>query len=292
MRHSLSLDGPEAHQGENWRVPADYRTNQQSSPEQQQQQQPNLPRLRRRVRISEPAGQGGPSSNSSTTTTTRRSSKPLVSPRARYVTSTVFDSPTAAAAAVASSFHRSDSLSSSEELQEATATIDRGGSGDTGSGSLDAWDRSGGPRERFGGLGAGRRGAAGFGSPRSLQRVRSGPAMYQVDEGSSAAQMIRMAGYPLELHEVVTPDGYLLRMERIPAKASHNVVFMMHGRCMGGGAAGIAGGTGCRCCGIWDGVWWSGEPALGSCCGAVLKGVHLVGAGVSGLAYYESCKLM
>jgi hypothetical protein len=37
------------------------------------------------------------------------------------------------------------------------------------------------------------------------------------------------AGYPLELHEVVTHDGYLLRMERIPQHAATDAVFMMHG---------------------------------------------------------------
>lgn len=37
------------------------------------------------------------------------------------------------------------------------------------------------------------------------------------------------AGYPLEVHEVLTADGYLLRMERIPQHGSTDVVFMMHG---------------------------------------------------------------
>lgn len=36
-------------------------------------------------------------------------------------------------------------------------------------------------------------------------------------------------GYPLEVHEVVTHDGYLLRMERIPQHAATDAVFMMHG---------------------------------------------------------------
>lgn len=41
-----------------------------------------------------------------------------------------------------------------------------------------------------------------------------------------------MPGYPLEVHEVVTADGYLLRMERIPQPSSTDAVFMMHGeRC-------------------------------------------------------------
>jgi hypothetical protein len=38
-----------------------------------------------------------------------------------------------------------------------------------------------------------------------------------------------LSGYPLEVHEVVTPDGYLLRMERIPQPTSTEAVFMMHG---------------------------------------------------------------
>jgi hypothetical protein len=37
------------------------------------------------------------------------------------------------------------------------------------------------------------------------------------------------AGYPLEVHEVLTPDGYLLRMERIPQHGAADVTFMMHG---------------------------------------------------------------
>jgi hypothetical protein len=37
------------------------------------------------------------------------------------------------------------------------------------------------------------------------------------------------SGYPLEVHEVVTSDGYLLLMERIPLPAATDVVFMMHG---------------------------------------------------------------
>jgi hypothetical protein len=38
-----------------------------------------------------------------------------------------------------------------------------------------------------------------------------------------------IAGYPLEVHEVLTPDGYLLVMERIPQHGATDVVFMMHG---------------------------------------------------------------
>ena len=35
---------------------------------------------------------------------------------------------------------------------------------------------------------------------------------------STAADIIRQAGYPLEEHEVVSQDGYITRMERIPNK--------------------------------------------------------------------------
>lgn len=64
---------------------------------------------------------------------------------------------------------------------------------------------------------------------RRLQRSHSGPAVSVLRDVSSAGQVIRMAGYPLEVHEVITPDGYLLRMERIPLPTSTDAVFMMHG---------------------------------------------------------------
>jgi hypothetical protein len=44
---------------------------------------------------------------------------------------------------------------------------------------------------------------------------------------------VLLTGYPLEVHEVVTPDGYLLRMERIPQPTSTEAVFMMHGALTG-----------------------------------------------------------
>lgn len=53
-------------------------------------------------------------------------------------------------------------------------------------------------------------------------------------------------GYPLEVHEVVTKDGYLLRMERIPLPASEDTVFMMHGeegRVVQGAAAAASRGV-------------------------------------------------
>ena len=38
---------------------------------------------------------------------------------------------------------------------------------------------------------------------------------------STAADIIRQAGYPLEEHEVVSQDGYITRMERMPNKGTH-----------------------------------------------------------------------
>ena len=35
---------------------------------------------------------------------------------------------------------------------------------------------------------------------------------------STAADIIRQAGYPLEEHEVISQDGYIMRMERMPNK--------------------------------------------------------------------------
>ena len=48
-------------------------------------------------------------------------------------------------------------------------------------------------------------------------------------------EMIVDAGYPAETHTVVTEDGYILRLHRIPhaAEGKHNgtrpIVFLMHG---------------------------------------------------------------
>lgn len=43
--------------------------------------------------------------------------------------------------------------------------------------------------------------------------------------------MIRFYGYPAELHRVVTADGYILELHRIPGrKGSHSVpVIIQHG---------------------------------------------------------------
>lgn len=46
---------------------------------------------------------------------------------------------------------------------------------------------------------------------------------------STALDVIRNAGYPVEPHIVTTSDGYILQMERIPRKGARDVVFFMHG---------------------------------------------------------------
>eukprot|EP00798_Chlamydomonas_sp_ICE-L_P025587 gene25587-11240_t len=45
----------------------------------------------------------------------------------------------------------------------------------------------------------------------------------------SASDVIRLAGYPLEVFTVTTQDGYILTMERIPRPGCKDVVFFMHG---------------------------------------------------------------
>lgn len=47
------------------------------------------------------------------------------------------------------------------------------------------------------------------------------------DAALSVGDLIRKYGYPLEKHETVTDDGYILSMYRIPSKGP--VVFLMHG---------------------------------------------------------------
>lgn len=46
---------------------------------------------------------------------------------------------------------------------------------------------------------------------------------------SSACGAPPLTGYPLEVHEVVTADGYKLRMERLPSAGAVDVVLFMHG---------------------------------------------------------------
>ena len=58
---------------------------------------------------------------------------------------------------------------------------------------------------------------------------RSEAIVQHISEISCASDVIRLSGYPLELHTVTTADGYVLRMERIPRHKAKDVVFFMHG---------------------------------------------------------------
>ena len=45
-------------------------------------------------------------------------------------------------------------------------------------------------------------------------------------------QIIERRGYPVEIHQVTTDDGYILEIHRIPAQKSNGpkkVVFLQHG---------------------------------------------------------------
>lgn len=48
-------------------------------------------------------------------------------------------------------------------------------------------------------------------------------------EASTVNDLIRMAGYPLEIHTVTTEDGYILQLQRMPRLGSREVAFFMHG---------------------------------------------------------------
>ncbi|WIA23329.1 hypothetical protein OEZ85_000094 [Tetradesmus obliquus] len=72
------------------------------------------------------------------------------------------------------------------------------------------------------------------------------------DELSPAAQMILKAGYPLELHQVTTADGYVLRIERIPRPGSPRVAFFLHGILDTSLTWVSAGVTGSQAFGAWD----------------------------------------
>lgn len=50
-----------------------------------------------------------------------------------------------------------------------------------------------------------------------------------ISEVSCAADVIRLAGYPLEQYQVVTEDGFVIQMERIPRHGARDVVFYLHG---------------------------------------------------------------
>ncbi|GMH39624.1 hypothetical protein BSKO_07522 [Bryopsis sp. KO-2023] len=45
----------------------------------------------------------------------------------------------------------------------------------------------------------------------------------------TAADVIKVSGYPLEVHKVCTRDGYIITMHRIPRPASKKATFFLHG---------------------------------------------------------------
>lgn len=60
------------------------------------------------------------------------------------------------------------------------------------------------------------------------------------DETSFQPTLIQKYGYPCEIHKVITPDGYILEMHRIPHGRDKNTVYdpnsipvlLMHGLVM------------------------------------------------------------
>lgn len=68
----------------------------------------------------------------------------------------------------------------------------------------------------------------------------------------SAAEVIRAAGYPLQVYDVTTRDGYVLTMERIPRVGCKDVVFFMHGVLDTSMAWVSAGVTGSQAFAAWE----------------------------------------
>ncbi|CAG9462204.1 unnamed protein product [Pedinophyceae sp. YPF-701] len=62
-----------------------------------------------------------------------------------------------------------------------------------------------------------------------VQDIQEMSGVDQADMHSSARQFILQAGYPYECREVVTEDGYILRLERIPRPTSRSAVVFLHG---------------------------------------------------------------
>lgn len=54
---------------------------------------------------------------------------------------------------------------------------------------------------------------------RTLRRSNSFSSYESLHRVWTAADVIRLAGYPLEEHIVTTSDGYIMQMERIPRKS-------------------------------------------------------------------------
>ncbi|KAK9810435.1 hypothetical protein WJX72_010667 [[Myrmecia] bisecta] len=63
----------------------------------------------------------------------------------------------------------------------------------------------------------------------TLRRSSSFSSWEGLQQVWTAASVIEQAGYPLEEHTIITKDGYVLKMERIPRHAARDVVFFMHG---------------------------------------------------------------
>ncbi|CAI5527681.1 unnamed protein product, partial [Closterium sp. Naga37s-1] len=63
------------------------------------------------------------------------------------------------------------------------------------------------------------------------QRLRQAEALHgpRLMDARTCEDIIRDAGYPYEAIKVVTEDGYVLTLERIPRKDSSRVVFLQHG---------------------------------------------------------------
>ncbi|KAG2433660.1 hypothetical protein HXX76_008031 [Chlamydomonas incerta] len=88
----------------------------------------------------------------------------------------------------------------------------------------------------------------------SFSRLYGSVASYQAatEAPSDALSVIRSAGYPHELHMVTTPDGYVLRLERIPRPGARDVAFFMHG-VLDTSMAWVSGGvTGSQAFAAWE----------------------------------------
>eukprot|EP00873_Tetraselmis_striata_P018859 jgi/Tetstr1/439123/TSEL_002988.t1 len=73
-------------------------------------------------------------------------------------------------------------------------------------------------------------------TPHTLARSKSASVLEMqhsnrppLADGCTAADVLHAAGYPSETHTVVTDDGYVLQLERIPRPGAKDVVFFMHG---------------------------------------------------------------
>ncbi|EIE26467.1 hypothetical protein COCSUDRAFT_39557 [Coccomyxa subellipsoidea C-169] len=65
--------------------------------------------------------------------------------------------------------------------------------------------------------------------PTRFRRSNSFSSWESLQSVSTAGDVIRQAGYPLEEHTVTTSDGYVLQMERMPRRDARDCVFFMHG---------------------------------------------------------------